>query len=137
MIWRKIFEEILYNTVLCASNSESNGSNMIVLGSRGGAHEQIVPEIYTRVFEVLMRYRYPNRVSNWSSWCQKWRGLGLESIPEVLPVSSEITFWKFSISRKQAFLTSSKSDWRFSRSLNSNLIKLIRVSYYLISKKGK
>ena len=54
---------------------------MIVLGSRGGAHEQIVPEIYPRVFEVLMRYRYPNRVSNWSSWCQKWRGLGLDSSP--------------------------------------------------------
>ena len=29
---------------------------MIVLGSRGVVHEQIVPEIYTRVFEVLMRY---------------------------------------------------------------------------------
>ena len=33
----------------CASNSESNGSQnltqIVVLGSRGGAYEQIVPEI--------------------------------------------------------------------------------------------
>ena len=46
---------------------------MIVLGSRGGVHEQIIPEIYLRVFEVLMRYRYRYR-------------LDLASIPEVLPV---------------------------------------------------
>ena len=38
--------------------------NLVENGSRGGAYEQIVPEIYTRVFEVVMRYRYPNRVSN-------------------------------------------------------------------------
>ena len=105
-----------------------------MLRSRGGAHEQIVPEIYTRVFEVLMRYRYPNRVSNWSSWCQKWRGLGRESIPEVLPVLSEITFWGFSISRKKTFSTFLKSVLGFSRSLDFNLIKMIRVSYFLISR---
>lgn len=53
-------------------------------------------------------YRYPNRVLNWSSWCQKWRWLGLESIPEVLPVSSGIKCWEFSISQKQALSASLK-----------------------------
>ena len=49
-------------------------SNIKELCLRDGAQEQIVPEIYTRMFEVLMRYRYQNRVSNWSPWCQKRRG---------------------------------------------------------------
>ena len=47
VICRKNFEKILYIIVKCASHFESNGSDIIVLGSRGGEHEQIVPKIYT------------------------------------------------------------------------------------------